>query len=104
MHIHQLQGGLSTCCPYVGCVLARRHLVNGHVYTNTGLDNNEIAFFSLTSRGLPLMGVMAGFEYTVGEINVLPTVAYLNKIILGVGFRLGLSRHCTWLSHKSRRY
>ena len=57
----------------------------GHVHTNSDLDINEIAFFSLTSRGLPFMKVMAGFEYTVGAINVMQTVAYLKEIVLGVG-------------------
>ena len=28
---------------------------------------------------------MAGFEYTVGEMKVMPTVAYLNEIVFGVG-------------------
>ena len=28
---------------------------------------------------------MAGFEYTVREMNVIPTVAYLNEVVLGVG-------------------
>ena len=28
---------------------------------------------------------MTGFEYTVGEMNVMPTVAYLNEISLGWG-------------------
>ena len=42
--------------------------------------------FSLTSRGLPFIEVMAGFENTVGEINVMPTVADLNEIVLVVGF------------------
>ena len=36
-------------------------------------------------RGLPVIEVMAGFEYIVGEINVMPTSAYLNEIVLGVG-------------------
>ena len=29
--------------------------------------------------------MMAGFKYTVGEMNVMPTVAYLNEIVLGWG-------------------
>ena len=28
---------------------------------------------------------MAGFEYIVGKMNVMPTFAYLNEIVLGVG-------------------
>jgi hypothetical protein len=39
---------------------------------------------------------MAGFEYTAGEMKVLPTAAYLIKIIRGWRFCLGLDRHCTW--------
>ena len=52
----------------------------GHVHTNAGLDNVHFS----TSRGLPFIEVMAGSEYTVGEMNVMPTVAYLNEIILRV--------------------
>ena len=36
-------------------------------------------------RGLPVIEVMAGFEYIVGEMNVMPTIAYLNEIVLGGG-------------------
>ena len=43
--------------------------LTGHVHTNAGLDNNGIAFFSLTSRGLPFIEVMAGFEYTVEQYS-----------------------------------
>ena len=50
-----------------------------------GATSPRKAFFSLTSRGLPFIEVIAGFEYTVGEMNVMPTVAYLNEIVLGVG-------------------
>ena len=57
----------------------------GHIHTNAGLDNNGIVFFTLKSQGLPFIKVMAGLEYTVWEMNVMPTVAYLNKIVLGVG-------------------
>ena len=46
------------------------------LHINAGLDNNGIGIFSLTSLGLPFIEVMAGFEYTIGEINITPTVAY----------------------------
>ena len=66
---------------------ARCHRANrvnrARVHTNAGLDNSGIAFFSLTSRGLPFIEVMAAFEYTVGEMKVMPTVAYLNEIGCG---------------------
>ena len=39
----------------------------------------------LTCLGLPFIEVMAEFEYTVGEMDVMPTVAYLNEIVFGVG-------------------
>ena len=55
----------------------------GHIHTNPGLNNNGIAFFSLTSQGLPFIEAMAGFEFTVREMNVMPTVAYLKEIVLG---------------------
>ena len=71
----------------------------GHVDANDGLDNNEIVFFSLTRRGLPFIDVMAEFEYTVGEMNVMPTGAYLNDIVLGVEFLSWLGRALHMLSH-----
>jgi hypothetical protein len=49
-------------------------VLNGHVHTNAGLGNNEIAFFfslSDESRFL-LIELMADFEYTAKEKNVLP--------------------------------
>ena len=63
----------------------------GHVHINAGIYNNGIALFSLISRGLPFIEVMAGLEYTVQEM----TVAYLNEIVLvwaGIahGFRTNL--------------
>ena len=36
---------------------------------------------------------MAGFEYTVEEMKVMPTVAFLNEIVLGWGFCLDLGGH-----------
>ena len=66
-------GGLSARRPYVGCVLARRHRVNR--VNLARLHNNGIAFFSLTSRGLPFIEMMAGFENPVREINVMSTCA-----------------------------
>jgi hypothetical protein len=49
-------------------------------HTNAGLDNNVMTFFPLTRRGF--FELNSGFEYTVGEMNVLPGVAYLNEIVL----------------------
>ena len=49
---------------------------------------NSVLFFD-ELRSIPFIGVMAGFEVTLGEMNVMPTVAYLNKIILGVGVLSG---------------
>ena len=37
---------------------------------------------------------MAGFEYTIGEMKVMPTVAYLNEIVVGWEFCLGRGGHC----------
>ena len=72
----------------------------GMLHTNTGLDNNAIAFFSLMSSGLPFIEVLAGFEYTAGEMNVMPTV---ERNCLGVGALSwsGRALHMalTWLSH-----
>ena len=52
-------------------------------YTSTlALTIIEIAFIS-PRRGLPFIEVTSGFEYIVEEINVLPTVTYLNEIVLG---------------------
>ena len=53
-----------------------------YVHTNAGLDNNRIVFFSLTSQDLLFIKVMAGFDYTVGEMNVMLTVVCLSKIVL----------------------
>ena len=80
--------GLSARRPYVGCILARRHCVNvliGHVHTNAGLDNYGRVFFSLASLGLPFIEVKAGLQYTVGKMNFMSTVAYLNEIVLEGG-------------------
>ena len=70
----------------------------GHVHTNAGLVNNGIAFYSLTSRGLPFIEVMVESGYTVEEMNVMPTVAYLNEIVFGVGVQSwsGRTLHMTF--------
>ena len=81
------EGGLSACRQYVGCVLARRHHVNCVNWTHTHqnwLRQQWNSVFSLTSRGL-WFEAMAGFQYTIWEINIMLTVAYLNEIFLGVG-------------------
>jgi hypothetical protein len=38
---------------------------------------------SPTSRGYPHIGLIAESVYTAAEMNVTPTVAYLNEIDLG---------------------
>ena len=43
------------------------------------------------NQGLTFIEVMAGFQYTIREMNVMRTVAYLNEIVLGVGFCLSLA-------------
>ena len=57
------------------CDVTAQIILTGQVHTSAGLYNNGIASFSLTSRGLPFIEMMAGFEYTEGKMNVLPTVA-----------------------------
>ena len=93
------EGGLSARRPYVGCVLSRRHSVTKKSESCYLGTYTPITFLSLTSRGLPFIEVMAGLEYTVGERIVIPTVAYLNKIVFGVEVCLGLGGHRTWLSN-----
>ena len=45
----------------------------------------------MTSRGLPFIEVMAEFEYTVEEMNLMPTVRYLNEMVWGGGSVLVLA-------------
>ena len=82
------QAGLSAYHPYFDYVwhdVTTKIMLIGHIHTNAGLDNDGIGFFSLTSRGLPFMEVMAGFKYTIEEMNIVRTVAYLNEMVLGWG-------------------
>ena len=77
------EGGLSARLQYVGCVLARRHRVNCDISARTHQrwlrqQWNSVLFSDESRFRLPFTEVMAGFEYTVGEMNVMPTVAYLD--------------------------
>ena len=96
------EGGLSARHPYVCSVLARRHRVNcvnwARKYQRSHRQQWNSVLFSDDSR-FTFIEVMAGFKYTVGEMNVMPTVAYMNEIVSGVGFCLRLGGHCTRLSH-----
>ena len=48
--------------------------------------------------------VMAGCACTVGEMNAMLTVVFLNEIVSGVGFCHGLDSHCPWLSFATSRH
>ena len=79
------RGGLSARLPDVACVLAQRHRVNRINWTRTHQRRqhwNSVLFFSGV---LLFIKVMAGFGYAIEEMKVMPTVAYLNGIVLGVG-------------------
>ena len=77
------EGGLITLSarrPYVGYVLARLHIVNrvnwAHTHQRWLKQQLNSVLFSDESRfRLPFIEVMAGFEYTVGEMSVMPSYA-----------------------------
>ena len=74
------EGGLSARRPYVGYVLARLHIVNrvnwAHTHQRWLKQQLNSVLFSDESRfSLPFVEVMAGFEYTVGEMSVIPSYA-----------------------------
>jgi hypothetical protein len=56
------------------------------MHIDAGLDNNGKVFFSQTSLGFPFTELMAGFEYTLGKMKVMPTVSYLNEIVWRRGY------------------
>jgi hypothetical protein len=85
------EDGLHGRRQYVGCVL--RH-------THNWLRQNW------ASWSFQFIELMSGFEYTVGEMNFLPTAAHLNEIVLGLGVLSlsGQALHISYLLHLPRRY
>ena len=88
------EGELSARRTYVGCVLAQRHRGNRVNWVCTQQQNSVI--FSDDAR-FTFIGVMEEFEYTVEEMNYMPTVAYSNDIVLGLTllFWSGRALHTT---------
>ena len=56
-----------------------------HVHTNADLDNNGNGVLFSDESWFNIHRGDGRFEYTVGEMNVMPTVVYLNEIVFGVG-------------------
>ena len=55
------------------------------MYTFVGYGDAGIPFFVRMNQDFLYNVVMAGCACTVGEINAIPTVVFLNEIVSGVG-------------------
>ena len=82
------ENGLHARLPYVGCVLTQRHRQNRLNSTgrNTlvGYGDAGILFFFRTNQDFLYNVVMAGCACTIGEMNAMLTVVFLNEIFSGV--------------------
>ena len=82
------EDALSACLPYVGCVLGRRYHVNRVNWVRTHQrwlrQQWNSVLFSDESR-FTIHRDDGRVRVYRREINFMPTVAYLNDIVLGVG-------------------
>ena len=97
------ENGLHAQRPYVGCGLTQRHRQNhlnwACVHTLAG-----IPFFFRMNQYFLYNVVVARCACTVGEMNAMLTVVFLNEIVSGWTFFHGLGSHSPWLSFTNSRH
>ena len=70
------------------------HVIWVHIHQRW-LRQQWNSFLFSDESSLPFIKVMARFKFTIGEMNCMPTVAYLNEIVL----RMGVLSWSGWALH-----